>query len=591
MNKLLEDLTEQTFLRHFVQNARQLMWFLGAGTSRTAGMPTATDIIWDLKRKYYCLKENQDIQAHDINNKAIRGNIQSYLDSKGFPALWSPEEYSFYFDLTFGEDYDSQQKYINDQLSSHKISLNSGQRVLAALLEMGLARVLFTTNFDAVIETAFSAVTGKSLSSFHLEGAYAALDALNAERFPIYAKIHGDFRYKSIKNLAADLLDNDKEIQKCFLAASNRYGIIVTGYSGRDANVMAMFRSALEQNNPFPQGLFWTTPRLADVAASVSELISVAREKGVLAHIIEIGTFDIMLSKMWRQFPEKQESLDLKVRTAKAHPVSIPLPPPGNRYPLLRTNALAITECPRQCARVDYGAPVTFHELNEKIREHQPSAIISYTDHILFWGSPSEIHKILDVEKVKGVEAYHFEDPIASISQSGIIKSFFEEALAQSLCYEKPLLLRRKGRTYYLVVNQKDVNNLLLQPLKDALPFKDKPGYITGSVPGPSKVFWAEALSIKLEERNGSLWLLIRPDIWINPLSMRENATDFLRKKKIYRYNNTSYHLLDAWIRVIFGFLGTGQNVRLSCFTDTAYAPTFSVNTSTAFSGGLDANG
>lgn len=78
------------------------MWFLGAGTSRTAGLPTATDIIWDLKHRYYCLHENQDLQSHDINNSAIKQKIQAYMDSKGFPALWSPEEYSFYFDLTFG---------------------------------------------------------------------------------------------------------------------------------------------------------------------------------------------------------------------------------------------------------------------------------------------------------------------------------------------------------------------------------------------------------------------------------------------------------------------------------------------------------
>lgn len=591
MKELYNHCPEQNFLGHFVQNARQLMWFLGAGTSRTAGMPTATDITWDLKRKYYCLQENQDLQTHDINNQSIKRKLQDYLDSKGFPALRTPEEYSFYFNLTFGVDYGSQQKYINDQLASQKISLNIGHRVLAALLEMGLARVVLTTNFDGVIETAFSAVTGKSLTPFHLEGAYAALDALNAEQFPIYAKIHGDFRYKSIKNLATDLLNNDKEIQKCFLAASNRYGLIVTGYSGRDANVMAMFSAALEQNNPFPLGLFWTTPRLSDVADSVGELISSARKKGVRAHIIETGTFDIMLSKMWRQLPEKPESLDLKVRTAKARPVSIPLPPPGNRYPILRTNALAITGCPRQCATVDYAAPVTFQELNDKMHEYRPNAILSYTDRILFWGSPDEIYKIFDKEKVKAIEDFTFEDSAASIAQSSIIKSFFEKALAQSLCHEKPLVLRRKDKTYYAAINHEDANNSLLQPLKDIVGYQGRPGDITGSVPGLNKTFWAEALSIKLEERGGSLWLLIRPDIWIAPMSMRENATDFRRSKKKRRYNNQSYQLLDAWIRILFGSVGDGQEVAVSCFSNTDYAPIFKVSTRTAFSRGGGANG
>lgn len=590
MRELHRDSTEQNFISQFVQNAPQLMWFLGAGTSRTAGMPTATDIIWDLKRKHYCLQENQDLQAHDINNKAIRGKIQAYLDSKGFPAQGSAEEYSFYFDLTFGEDYSSQQKYINRQLTSQNISLNIGHRVLAAFLEMGLTKIVFTTNFDEVIETAFSAVTGKSLAPFHLEGAYAALDALNAERFPIYAKMHGDFRYKSIKNLASDLLNNDKEIQMCFLAASNRYGVIVTGYSGRDANVMSMFSAALDQNNPFPQGLFWTTPRLSDVPDSVSTLIGAARVKGVRAHIIETGTFDIMLSKMWRQLPEKPNNLDLKVRTAKARLVSIPLPPSGEKYPILRTNALAITECPRQCGMVDYAVPMTFQELNDKMNEHRPNAILSYTDRILFWGNTSEIYKILDKEKVNAIEPYNFEDSIASIAQSGIIKSFFEQALARSLCLEKPLLLRRKNKTYYAVVNHEAVNNPLLQPLKDAVGFKGKPGSITGLVSGLEKTYWAEALSIKLEERNGTLWLLIRPDIWISPLSLREKATEFLRNKKIYRYNNQSYQLLDAWIRILFGFIGA-QDIQIACFTDTDYVPSFRVNTRTAYSLGGGANG
>jgi hypothetical protein len=109
-------------------------------------------------------------------------------------------------------------------------------------------------------------------------------------------------------------------------------------------------------------------------------------------------------------------------------------------------------------------------------------------------------------------------------------------------------------------------------------------------VTGLNKVFWAEALSIKLEERKGSLWLLIQPDIWVTPLSERENATDFLRSKKLRRYNNQSYQLLDAWIRVLFGFIGTGQEIRISCFPDSDYSPTFSVNTRTAFSLGGSPN-
>ena len=54
-----------------------------------------------MKLKYYCREENQDIKVHDINNESIKNKIQSYMDSREFPALWSPEEYSHYFYLSF----------------------------------------------------------------------------------------------------------------------------------------------------------------------------------------------------------------------------------------------------------------------------------------------------------------------------------------------------------------------------------------------------------------------------------------------------------------------------------------------------------
>lgn len=53
-------MNDSQFIDYFTQNARHLMWFLGAGASRTAGMPTANDLIWNLKRRYYCVQENQD---------------------------------------------------------------------------------------------------------------------------------------------------------------------------------------------------------------------------------------------------------------------------------------------------------------------------------------------------------------------------------------------------------------------------------------------------------------------------------------------------------------------------------------------------
>jgi hypothetical protein len=577
---------ETDFLQHYLQNAPHLMWFLGAGTSRTAGLPTAMDIIWDLKHRYYCLHENQDMQSHDINNSAIKQKIQAYMDSKGFPAPLSPEEYSFYFDLMFRNDDEAQQRYIHEAFANEKVSLNIGHRVLAALMEMGQARIVFTTNFDGVIETAFAAVTGKNLSTFHLEGSYAALDSLNAERFPLYAKVHGDFRYQSIKNLTEDLRSNDSEIQKCFLAAATRYGLVVSGYSGRDDNVMSMFRDALGQNNAFPQGLFWTVPRISGATENVRQLIAYAKEKSVRAHLVEIGTFDEMLSKIWRQLKEKPQTLNGKVRTAHVVNVSIPLPSLGNQFPILRTNALPVLTAPASCGVLDLDGSITYGDLKEKIIEKSPNAILTYTDKILFWGNKEEIIKVLPTEKINAIKHFNFDDAAKSASESPFVKSFFEEALATALCHGKPLFLRRKNRTYHAVVQHDAANNPLFSALRNVLNYKGKPGYITGNVPGLKDVLWAESVSIRLEERGSRLWVMLRPDIWIKPLAKRQEARDFLRKRLLYRYNNTSYSLLDAWIEILLGIIGSGSTVKLSCYPDAEYSADFEIGTRTAYSHG-----
>ena len=579
-------LAESKFLQHFLQNVPHMMWFLGAGTSRTAGLPTATDIIWDLKRRYYCLHENQDFQSHDINNNTIKRKIQNYMDSQGFPALWSPEEYSFYFDLSFADDYGAQQKYIQEALSSEKVSLNIGHRALAALLEMEQARVVFTTNFDDVIETAYAEVGGRNITPFHLEGSYAALAALNAERFPIYVKLHGDFRYKSIKNLETDLLGNDSEIQKCFLAAAVRYGLIVCGYSGRDSNVMTMFRHAIDQNNAFSHGLFWTVPRIKGVSDSVLELINYARQKDIRAHLVETGTFDEMLSKIWRQLPDKPRVLNARVRTATVSAVSIPLPKPGKQYPILRTNALPVINVPTSCGMVELTCSMTFSALKEIIIEGRPNAVLTYTDKILFWGDEKEIVKILPENDIKIIRRHDFHDTVQSVAGSTFVKLFFEQGLANALVQKKPLILRRaKNRTYFIVVRNSAVDEEIFAPLRSVLAFNGQPGYITGSVPGLSDTTWAEAISIRLEERNGMLWVMLWPDIWIRPLDKRQDAEEFLRKRRLYRYNNKSYNLLDAWIGILLGAVGSGKRVCITCYKDEKYSGVFEVGTRTAYSG------
>ena len=112
---------------------------------------------------------------------------------------------------------------------------------MGGLLSSGHIRAMFTTNFDSVVENAMAHTVGESLSAYHLEGSASANNALNNEEYPLYVKLHGDFRYEALKNLPIDLETQNEELSQCFMNAANRFGFIVIGYSGRDVSTMALF--------------------------------------------------------------------------------------------------------------------------------------------------------------------------------------------------------------------------------------------------------------------------------------------------------------------------------------------------------------
>lgn len=572
-------LSESEFLQRYIQDMSQIMWFLGAGASRSARLPTASDIIWDLKKRHYCLHENQDSSLYERNdhNSAIRRKIQDYMDSKGYPKIGDPSEYSFYFNLVFGDDASAQQRYVQETLKSD--SPNIGHRVLAALMGMRKVKVVFTTNFDDIIELAFAQVVGENLHTYHLEGSYAALESLNAENFPIYAKVHGDFRYHSIKNLEKDLLDNDEKIQECFLAASSRYGLVVSGYSGRDDSIMSMLGKAISQHNAFPRGLFWTTPKGVDVADHVSEFTKSARDKGIASHIVEIATFDDMLSKIWKQTPEKPQELNNKVVTSHVNKVNIELPKPGNQYPILRTNALPISTLPSCCGVVELKTPKTYGEIRDILnRERSPKAVWTYTDKILFWGNSKDITEKLPADQVKNIGTLDIEDGVEKVSGSTFIKSFFEHAVAEGLCESKPLSVRLNRRTYHAVVQHGHEGDRLFSGLIQELK------RITGEVPRLEGVTWAESVSIKIEERAGRVWVMIAPDTWVKPLHRRKEALRFLRQHRLSRFNNKSYRILDLWIKILLGKVGGNNTVKVTCCQNMEHSAEFEIGTRTAYS-------
>ena len=82
------------FARRFSLRARNLMWFLGAGASASAGLPTAIDMIWEFKQKLFVSQRRGSLQTvSDLSHPIVRARLQAHIDSLGLPPSGVPDEY------------------------------------------------------------------------------------------------------------------------------------------------------------------------------------------------------------------------------------------------------------------------------------------------------------------------------------------------------------------------------------------------------------------------------------------------------------------------------------------------------------------
>lgn len=565
-------------------------WFLGAGASRAAGLMTASDIIWDLKKRYYCREENQELARQDMQYQAVRERIQSFMASRGFPAEDADAEYATYFEKIFGTDKERQRKYLKVALPEDNVTLSVGNRVLAALMSERRARAVFTTNFDTVVERAFAEVTGGSLAAYHLEGSASAVRAINNEEFPLYVKLHGDFRHDSLKNLPADLATQNEDLARCLTVAGSRFGLVVTGYSGRDASIMAAFRATLAGPNPFPHGLFWTGMKGAPAPTAVAALLSDLRANGLTGEYIEIETFDALLLRLWRNIEGTRPELDAKIRKARPTTVDIPISPPGVRAPLIRTNALPLISLPSECLSLVFQAPMTNDEVRTVRDKAKARIILARSRDGWCWGDEAAIKTTFGAD-LKSIAPVTLPADLSSPDNLHL-KGFIEEGIASALSLGKPLIRQSTHRGSFLIANPRAPTKEALAPLAKVVSTGGNvPGLKTAPTDGsvPEQVRWAEALRVSLEIKNGRHWLLIEPDIWIWPRVARRDATDFIDTHRKDRFNAKHDALLSAWIQIILGTQKANTTVSVKAFSSGSDAanPSFTIGSRTAYARGL----
>ncbi|MCY3557087.1 MAG: SIR2 family protein [Chloroflexi bacterium] len=493
----------------------------------------------------------------------------------GLPPEEDPAFYSEVFERAYPNASD-RATFIESQVQG--ASPNHGHQVLAALVAADRLRLILTTNFDPLLERAINPLldsqTGdvRQLEIADLDNPNRARRALETDRWPLLVKIHGDYRSEHLKNISAELRNQDAELRRTVTSALTRFGLVVAGYSGRDDSVMSMLRDVLTLATPYPAGIVWVKRPQDDLPPSVTSLLSDARTAGVETSVVTATTFVDLVSRLEQATSLPQpvrswlaERSSTAVRRAEPAPVG-----PTGAAPVLQLNALPVAGLPREARKLEWSSdPVPLDRLRKSVSgpEHDALVGIARGTPVAF-GRDSELSAALAAYGVQVSDARVSldagADPTEEVDTQAV--GIVTDALIVGLARQRGLrpVLRRK-RPHLLRVMRPDAP--ALSRLSHACG-----GRLRGEVRDPQsglRLPWAEAVAITLERRQGQWWLLFDPEIWTRRLPLpREDMPDpttaeldalstrrkeFIRERTAKRYNRQMGEIMMAWTELLTG--------------------------------------
>ena len=521
-------------------------------------------MIWEFKRQLYCTAERVSISAcTDLKDPTVQERIQRFCDSKRrFPARNALEEYAAYFEAAYPDPAD-RQRYVQRAVRDGKPSY--GHVVLGALLLMRAARVIWTTNFDTMIEDAAFPLFGgsASLTVAALETADTARTALLERRDPVIIKLHGDFRSRRLKNIEQELRAQDETLRRALVDECQRSGLAVIGYSGRDLSVMDTLTDAIADGRGYPSGLFWFHREDDPPSNLVRGLFERAVAAGVDAHLIAVETFDELMGDVVALCPNVPEKARERIQFLDRRATRVsdaPLTAPGSATatPVIRLNALPVLEAPAVCRRISCSIG-GISDVRAAVRDADASLVVTRRRiGVLAFGRDADSRRAFQGFSITDFDVQPTETWRLVRDDSQEL-GMLAEALARAVVRERPLNLYRRGRRFEVAVVPERAGDDQLASLREAV------GEISGSVRG-TDVTWSEGVRLHLQYRREQLWLLLEPKIWLSETADKSalaRARKFGRERLTGRYNRAVDAVLSGWVDVITQ--GAAQ-VRLSAF-------------------------
>lgn len=543
-------MTLSEFVRIYPLRAKTISWFFGAGTSVSAGLPTASDLVWEFKKRIYCSEEGLHLSLFsNLSDPAIRAQIQNYFNSKeGFPVENSIEEYSFYFEKAFSSPRD-RADYLASQLRGMQNSY--GHKVIGVLMKNNIVKVVFTTNFDKAFENAAidQLKTMDKIFVASMDNAHTSLQIYKNEFRPFIAKIHGDYFSEKLKNTTEELQSQDAHLREILFHSCLSNGLAIMGYSGRDQSVMEALDRALEQPASFPHGIFWFSRQGSRPLPEVRSFLDKARAKGIQAEIVEIETFDTAWADIFKAFPDLPAEDVAKLNENYFRRVNNSLPDKGNKDPIIRLNAIDLVELPSTARLFKCDAGNT-KEIRDLIASKGSSLIaIRKQQGVVGFGPDEEFDAVFEHygQGTKDV----FQIPDSSLAkEDSTIKGLLTEALIKAIVAGKPLINLKRKERYLLIPDPKHIDNAVFETLK-----REIGQSLTGKITN-TNIQYIIALEVLLQKKLGKHFVVLSPTVRAaksDSPAEKLLIAPFVKEYTATWYNSKYAKIFDAWLDVIFG--------------------------------------
>jgi NAD-dependent SIR2 family protein deacetylase len=573
VTKAVPSIDADDFARRFAVRARNLMWLLGAGASAAAGIPTAGDMIWDFKQRLYVSQRKVEPHAvADLSNPAVRSRLQDHIDSSGtFPAAGDPAEYAALFEAVYFAESD-RRSYIDSKMVG--ASPSYGHIALASLMRGSLARLVWTTNFDPLIADACARVYGTTgaLTTVALDAPDVASELITDERWPLEIKLHGDFRSRRLKNTTDELRHQDALLRRVLVDSCRANGLVLIGYSGRDDSIMDALDEALEASGAFPKGLFWLHRGEHAPLPRVQTLLSRAVDSDVEAALVEIENFDEAMRDLVRVLDGLDTSTLDEFAKERRRWSSVPVPKGRRAWPVVRLNALPVTESPSVCRRVV--CAIGGHaEVREAIARAEVDILFARVRAgVLAFGEDDDVRAAFTPFDIAEFDLHTIE-PGRLRYDSGE-RGLLRAALTRALARERHLHhVRRRDSDLLRPIDGDD---------EAWAPLRKLVGPLTGTVSGHPELSWSEGVSTRLDWADERMWLLVDPRTVFDGVSESNKAAaaDLARERTVKRYNRDVNELIGFWATLLAGDGGQLHSMRIGNGVDAV----FRLASETAFS-------